>query len=101
MEHNEPGQALFAQACDEHRNGRIDEAEALYRRAVIRDPKLLDAWRNLGALLRQQGKAEEGLKCQLNALKLKPDDAGILSNIGNALETYIDTRFKRHLRRQV
>ena len=44
----------------------------------------MDAWRNLGAMLRQQGKAEEGLQCQLNALRLKPDDAGILSNIGNA-----------------
>ena len=42
--------------------GDISSAEELYRQAVQADPNIHVAWRNLGALLRQQGKDSGGPK---------------------------------------
>ena len=64
MNKKEKGLELFAQACTHHQKGEHKEAEDLYIQAVEVDPELVDAWRNLGAMLRQLGRAEEGLSYQ-------------------------------------
>ena len=48
------GTELFENACSKHQKGDISGAEELYRQAIEANPGIHAAWRNLGALLRQQ-----------------------------------------------
>ena len=85
MEGHAQGQELFNQACYWHQQQQLDKAEQLYRQAVEADQGLVDGYRNLGALLRQLGRPEEGLVFQRKAVELKPDDPGLQGNLGNVL----------------
>lgn len=76
---------MFAQACQRHQQGDLKGAEALYREALASNADLVDAWRNLGAMLRQQGRSAEGLPCSEQAVRLRPDDQSLWSNLGNVL----------------
>ena len=73
----------FAEACRLHQAGELERAEIAYRRVLSEDPMMVDALRNLGALLRKIGKPEEGLKYQERAVRLCPNDTGLLGNLGN------------------
>lgn len=79
------GLRLFSKACEHHQRQELEEAELLYRESVTRDPSLVDAWRNLGSMLRQLGRPSEGLVCQEKAVSLQPSDPGLLGNLGNVL----------------
>lgn len=57
----------------------------LYQQAVQADPNLHIAWRNLGALLRQQGKTQEARHCTEQALRLDCSDGSLWGNYGNVL----------------
>ena len=79
------GERFFSQACARHQQGNTESALELYRQAVIADPKLSAAWRNLGALLRQLGQLRESRHCTEQALKLNADDGSLWGNYGNVL----------------
>ena len=79
------GIRLFAQACSKHQQGDINGATELYQQAVQADPNLQSAWRNLGALLRQQKKTQEARHCTEQALKLDSSDGSLWGNYGNVL----------------
>tara|TARA_B100001173_G_scaffold251481_1_gene222452 strand:+ start:2059 stop:4362 length:2304 start_codon:yes stop_codon:yes gene_type:complete len=85
MDSASSGLRLFAKACEHHQRQELSEAESLYRESVQRDPSLVDAYRNLGSMLRQMGRPEEGLVCQEKAVALQPRDPGLLGNLGNVL----------------
>ena len=85
MEGHAQGQQLFEQACYWHQQQQYDKAEQLYREALKVEQGLVDGYRNLGALLRQLGRPEEGLVFQKKAVELKPDDPGLQGNLGNVL----------------
>lgn len=76
---------LFALACSKHQGGDVQTAAQAYRAVLQRDPKRVEAWRNLGALLRGQAQLAEGRHCTEQALKLQPDDASLWGNYGNVL----------------
>ena len=57
----------------------------LYQRALQADPNLQSAWRNLGALLRQQRKTQEARHCTEQALRLDSSDGSLWGNYGNVL----------------
>ena len=61
------------------------EALELYQQAVQADPSLANAWRNLGALLRQQGQLAKARQCTEQALKLDATDGCLWGNYGNVL----------------
>ena len=82
---NNEGTRLFQKACRKHQEGDIGRAEQLYRQAVQTDPTIHAAWRNLGALLRQQGKTQEARHCTEQALRLDSTDASLWGNYGNVL----------------
>lgn len=65
--------------------GRIPEAEQLYRKAVGLDPSFMPAHYNLGNVLRMQGRFEEALAEYETALKLAPGDYEICMNMGATL----------------
>ena len=79
------GASLFEEACSKHQAGEIKNAIELYQKAVQADPNLLGAWRNLGALLRQEGKVRESRHCTEQALKLDCSDGSLWGNYGNVL----------------
>ena len=89
MDNAVTGSRLFSKACEHHQRQELVEAESLYREAVTYDPSLVDAWRNLGSMLRQLGRPKEGLACQEKALALQPRDPGLLGNLGNVLRNFV------------
>jgi protein O-GlcNAc transferase len=76
---------VFRQAMAAHRDGNLNQAEILYRRALAAEPRQFPALQMLGILHAQRGefaKAEELLR---RALEINPKDAGPLFNYGNVL----------------
>jgi protein O-GlcNAc transferase len=76
---NNLGNAYLAQ-------GRIEEAEACYRKALKLNPKYADAHNNLGNALKEQGKLQEAVQSYRRALKLDANRAEIHNNLGLVLE---------------
>ncbi|WP_158047158.1 tetratricopeptide repeat protein [Skermanella pratensis] len=66
-------------------NGRPDEAEALYRRALVLDGSAASLHRALGTALEDQGRVEEAANCYRRALVLAPGDADGWCDLGMAL----------------
>lgn len=64
---NHPPNA-FALAARLQQQGRVAEAVAAYREALLRHPRAADAWYNLGYLLRSSGDYEAALDAYARAL---------------------------------
>ena len=79
------GTPSYLEACTKHQQGDFSGAELLYRQAVETNPNLYNAWRNLGALLRQRGQTEEARQCTEKALRLDSSDGSLWGNYGNVL----------------
>lgn len=67
------------------REGRLEEAEAAYRRALEIDPAYPEAAYNLGRVLSRLERHAEALEAYLAALKLSPDNFKAHNNAGNTL----------------
>ncbi|HEX2094182.1 MAG TPA: tetratricopeptide repeat protein [Longimicrobiaceae bacterium] len=66
--------------------GRLDEAEAAFRKALRKDPRNASAWRRFALLLGDRlRRHEEALESYDRALALEPDDAITWYNRGIAL----------------
>ncbi|MDS4020473.1 MAG: tetratricopeptide repeat protein [Candidatus Competibacter sp.] len=75
----------LAQAIQLHRRGQLDEAEALYRRELQRNPQQVDALHFLGVLTSQRGRHPEAADLIRRALALSPQYADAWNNLGNVL----------------
>jgi tetratricopeptide (TPR) repeat protein len=64
---------------------RNEDAKRCFREALKVDPKLADAWVNLGRLFDDGKDHKEALTCYEMALRLQPNDGICLSNRGNTL----------------
>jgi Tfp pilus assembly protein PilF len=62
------------------------EAAKAYRRAVARDPTMVDAWANLGDALLAAGKDCDALEPWVTAARLAPRDGAIRAGVARALE---------------
>ena len=78
-------QADFAQALLFQQSGQADEAIAIYRRALKRNPKSGDAHNWLGVALLQKNVLEEAITEFRAAVKLKPDFVRAYNNLGSTL----------------
>ena len=65
--------------------GKLDEAIALYRAALLRDPNDALTYSNLGTALKAKGQLDEAIVQYRRALDLAPNDADSHYNLGNAL----------------
>lgn len=76
-------EALFRQALAAHKAGRLDEAEALYRRNAAWKPQ----WTlgNLGVILRTTGRLEEAEAVLRAALAAEPTQATVRHTLGMTL----------------
>ena len=68
-----------------HRQGRLDEAEKIYRRVLKNDRNDFNALHLLGMLNHQRGKAGEAYSLITSALKLHPRSPDALSNLAFVL----------------
>lgn len=66
--------------------GRLNEAEASYRRALQIKPDFAEAHSNLGNTLKELGRLGEAEASYRRALRLKPDIAAVHYNLGNVLQ---------------
>jgi len=72
-------------AASLHRQGRLDEAEKIYRRVLKNDRNDFNALHLLGMLNHQRGKAGEAYSLITSALKLHPRSPDALSNLAFVL----------------
>ncbi|MGF6974976.1 tetratricopeptide (TPR) repeat protein [Paraburkholderia sp. JPY465] len=79
-------QPVFDRAFAAHRDGRLDDAERGYRATLDHDPSHVDALHLLGVLRHQQGQHAEAAALVRRAVDLRPEDAALQLNLGNALK---------------
>jgi tetratricopeptide (TPR) repeat protein len=65
--------------------GRLDEAEAAYRKAIELKSDCFEAYNNLGIALRDKGAMDEAVTAYRKAIELKPDLAIAHYNLGITL----------------
>jgi tetratricopeptide (TPR) repeat protein len=85
-----------------HLQGRMAEAEALYRDLLRRQPDALSALEGLGVVLFQQGRAEEAAALFARGVAIEPQSVRFHANLGEALRTI--RKFEQaldHLRKAV
>jgi protein O-GlcNAc transferase len=68
-----------------HQAGRLERAEALYRRALERNPEHAEALHLLGVIAYQRGKTEQAIELIERALPVLQDLPEVHLNFGNAL----------------
>ncbi len=78
--------ALLADAADAREAGRGEDAERLFRRALVMSPRDPDVLFELGTLLCERGEFTEGLALLQKAAKAQPGFADAWYNIGHAYE---------------
>ena len=69
--------ACFAYGAHLTRDGDKAQAERMYERAVSLEPRYVEAWVNLGALLRDEGKSRRSRECYLKAVSLADPGDGV------------------------
>src|SRR3977135_3503135 len=68
-----------------HRQGKLNEAEPLYRAALRSDESDFDCLHNLGLLLAQQGRFDEAAQLLRAAVRQDPCSVEAHNNLGNVL----------------
>ncbi len=82
----ESSEEALARALAEHRAGRPEAAEPVYRRLVAEAPACHAAWHLLGIVLLNRGAAPEAVAHIGRALDLAPDNARYAANLGVACQ---------------
>jgi predicted O-linked N-acetylglucosamine transferase (SPINDLY family) len=77
--------ALAERAVALHRQGNLADAEALYLQILGADPQLFGPRYYLGIIRLQQGRNAEACEYLGQAVRVHPDDLGVLMNYGMAL----------------
>jgi predicted O-linked N-acetylglucosamine transferase (SPINDLY family) len=77
--------ALAERAVALHRQGNLADAEALYLQILGADPQLFGPRYYLGIMRLQQGRNAEACEYLGQAVRVHPDDLGVLMNYGMAL----------------
>jgi predicted O-linked N-acetylglucosamine transferase (SPINDLY family) len=78
-------QRLLQEAVAHHRAGRLEQAEALYRRVRTSAPRNFDALHLSGVIALQQGRSADAADFLARALKLSPKSAVCAMRFGLAL----------------
>lgn len=77
--------SLVLKGLTHHQAGRLPEAEAAYRPALVADPDQPDALNLLGALARHFGHNDDAITLIKQAIAVGPPAAETHNNLSNAL----------------
>jgi tetratricopeptide (TPR) repeat protein len=77
--------AIIEEARQHHRQGRLEQAEELYRRVLAKEPDHTDALRLMAIIAHQRGDYETALRHATAALERDPTDARAFNTRGGAL----------------
>lgn len=88
-------QDKFKQGLAAHQQGRLREAEELYKQVLKSDPRHFDALHLLGVLSLQTNRAERGIELIRKAIALDPAAVSAIGNLGAGL--YDLNRFEEAL----
>jgi protein O-GlcNAc transferase len=77
----------FQAAISFHQQGRLPEAERLYRAVLKADPQHFGSLHHLGVVRAQQGRLDDAIRLMRRALSRNPHSVEALSDLGVALET--------------
>src|ERR1700685_1849206 len=96
---------VLQEAIAHHRDGRLAEAEALYRQVQMMAPRNFDALHLSGLLAHQQGRAADAVDLLARALRINPKSDLCEIRLGIALTaqgrpTKAEERFRSALGRQ-
>lgn len=83
--HRRPAPPDFEQGLALHQQGRLAEAEQIYRRILGQSPDHFEALHLLGVIAGQTDRFAEAHELLTRALALRPDSAPALVNLGNTL----------------
>ena len=75
---------LLSEGIEHHRAGRMETAEACYRRSLEADPWCPQAHHLLGLLAQQAGQYQESIRLIGEALALNPDDPDTLNSLADS-----------------
>ena len=90
--------AVFERAFALHREGKLDQALASYRRVLTIDPEHAEANGNLGVILHGAGRIDDAISMYRRAIEIKPDHAPAHANLAIAIKakghpvSSVDTR---------
>jgi len=73
---------MLSEAHRHHRDGRLEEAEALYGQILDANPGHADALAHLGVIAHQRGRHAEAVELMERAIRLEPRRADYYSNLG-------------------
>lgn len=76
------GKTAFLHGARHHQEGNLQQAAALYRKALLTNPSLGDAALYLGLALQQLGQTEEAETAFVRAAELLPGDVDALNGLG-------------------
>ena len=79
-------QAEFERALAFHQQGKLDEAESIYRMLLQQQPNHADALHFFGVLQAQRQNLTEAVELIGRAIEINPDNAAAHSNYGNVLK---------------
>jgi tetratricopeptide (TPR) repeat protein len=65
---------LYDEAIDLFGDGKLDEAIAKYREALVIDPQYVDAWHGLAMAYNELGQHAEAIEAGKKLCELTPDD---------------------------
>ncbi len=77
--------AVLRSAVENHRAGRLGEAEAGYRQVLAVDPRHPDALHLLGLVRAQSGDPDAAIELIARAVKLRPKASDFQNNLGEVL----------------
>lgn len=72
---------LFETALNRHKEGKLAEAETLYRQVLAANPDHPYANNNYAILLRAQRRWDDAVACYRRAVRANPEDAHVLNNL--------------------
>jgi len=79
-------QPILLEAFRHHQEGRLGEAERLYRRILALDPRHADSLHLLGMVAFQSGQPEAAAELIAQAVAVNPNNAMYCSNLGSVLK---------------
>lgn len=81
-----PVQQIFQLALEQHRGGRLQQAQQLYRQVLQAQPRHADALNLSGVIAGQTGQYDEAVDLLRRAIAIDPANLGYYGNLGLALQ---------------